>query len=484
MKDKKMYRCQVCQHHEPKWLGRCPECGSWNSFQEVAPPGGAARGRRAADGTEGSGPVPLSTIETREGLRFDSGVDEVNRVLGGGIMKGSAILVGGEPGIGKSTLMLQISSATRTPGRVLYISGEESPAQIRLRADRLEVDCERIEVFSGTELSALLKVLDQVRPVLIVVDSIQTVYSADIGSVPGTVNQIKLCTQELIGWAKGHDAALFLVAHVTKEGVIAGPKVVEHLVDTVLYFDSGTMEVRILRADKNRFGSVDEIGIFEMGERGLATVQDPSLIFLTHRQGELPPGVAVVPIYEGSRVLMVEIQSLVVPAKGGISRVYADKIEVARVSRIAAVLEKHLKLRFSDRDAYVNVGGGIRLGEVGIELPLAIALYSARMNQPLPPLTAMVGEVSLAGEVRPVRYLDRRMRTVLEMGFRRFIHPAADPARSAGRNGPAAPNGTAAPGSLPVRTLAEAVRLSFGLSPSAGSAAAPERPGSEKPGLA
>jgi DNA repair protein RadA/Sms len=462
MKEKSFFQCQVCQHHEPKWLGRCPECGSWNSFREAAAVSPPHRGKAAAASPDGSGPVPLASIASREGLRFDAGIDEVNRVLGGGVMKGSAILVGGEPGIGKSTLMLQISALTDTKGRVLYISGEESPGQIRLRADRLRLSCERIEVFCGTELAAILKVLEQVRPVLIVVDSIQTVYSADIGSVPGTVNQIKLCTQELIGWAKGHDAALFLIGHVTKEGVIAGPKVVEHLVDTVLYFDSGTLEVRLLRAEKNRFGSVEEIGIFEMTERGLATVQDPSLIFLTHRQGELPPGVAVVPIYEGSRVLLVEIQSLVVPAKGGISRVYADKIENGRVSRIAAVLEKHLRLRFSDRDVYVNVGGGMRLAEVGIELPLAMALYSARMNQPLPPLTAMVGEVSLAGEVRPVRYLDRRMKTVFEMGYRRFIHPA--PAESLSGGGPAAPvNGAGRDRSFPAVTLSEAVRLAFGV---------------------
>ena len=370
-----------------------------------------------------SHPRPLSSIETREALRLDSGLAEMNRVLGGGVMKGSVALLAGEPGIGKSTLMLQLAAGIGSAGRVLYISGEESPAQIRLRADRLGLRSSRIEVFSETELSAILRVCEDVKPIVVILDSIQTVYSEDIGSVPGTVNQIKLCTQELIDWAKSHGAALFLVGHVTKEGYIAGPKVVEHMVDTVLYFDSGSAEIRILHCAKNRFGSVDEIGIFEMGEQGLRQVDNPASVFLSHRMGEQPPGVAVAPVYEGSRILLVEIQSLVVPAKGGISRVFSERIDTARVSRVAAVLEKHLKVRLSDQDIYVNVGGGMRIGEVGIDLPLCLSLYSARINQPIPARTAAVGEISLAGEVHPVGHLDRRIRAVQEMGFSRLISP-------------------------------------------------------------
>ena len=354
---------------------------------------------------------------------MDSGLGEMDRVLGGGIMKGSVALIAGEPGIGKSTLMLQLASGVRTEGRVLYISGEESPGQIRLRADRLGITNSRIEIFSETELSALLRVCEKIKPIVVILDSIQTVHSEDIGSVPGTINQIKLCAQELIDWAKSHGAALFLVGHVTKEGYIAGPKVIEHMVDTVLYFDTGNAEIRILHCAKNRFGSVDEIGIFEMGEEGLEQVENPAAVFLSQREGEQPPGVTVAPVYEGSRILLVEIQSLVVPAKGGVSRVFSERIDSARVSRMAAVLEKHLKVRLSDQDIYVNVGGGIRISEVGVDLPLSLSLYSARINQPIPSLTAVVGEISLAAEVHPVAHLDKRIRAVQEMGFSRLVHP-------------------------------------------------------------
>lgn len=421
MKNKNYFQCSECGHREPRWLGRCPECGNWNSLQEKQQTGLKKKGSSELE----QAPVPLDSIEIQEGLRFDSGISEVNRVLGGGIIKGSAILIGGEPGIGKSTLMLQISARTRTRGRVLYISGEESAGQIRMRADRLGITGERIEIFSSTELSSILSTLDQVKPVVIIIDSIQTIYSAELGVVPGTVNQIKLCAQELISWAKARDAALFLIGHVTKEGVLAGPKVIEHIVDTVLYFDTGTEDIRVLRATKNRFGAIDEIGIFQMSAAGLEVIQDPASIFITRREDNMPAGVVVAPTYEGSRVLVVEIQSLVVPAKGGISRVFSDRIDNARVSRMAAVLEKHLRLRFSDQDIYVNVAGGMRLGEVAIELPLCLALYSARINQPLPPSTSVIGEVSLAGEIRPVSHLDRRLRTVMEMGYKRALHPGS-----------------------------------------------------------
>ena len=395
-------------------------------------------------------PIPLSAVETREALRLGSGLAELDRVLGGGIMKGSASLIAGEPGIGKSTLMLQLAAGMKTGGRILYVSGEESPGQIRLRADRLGIHSDRIEILAATELAGVLGACERLKPVGIIVDSIQTLYSEDIGSVPGTVNQLKLCSQELGGWAKGRGAALFLVGHVTKEGYIAGPKVIEHMVDTVLYFETGSNEIRILRAAKNRFGSVDEIGIFRMGERGLEQVDNPASLFLTQREAGSPPGVAVAPVYEGSRVLLVEIQCLVVPAKGGISRVFSERIDSGRVSRMAAVLEKQLKVRFSDQDLYVNVGGGMRIGEVGIELPLSLSLYSARINQPIPPGTATIGEVSLAGEIHPIGHLDRRVRAVQEMSFRRLLHP------------PIANDRPAAPGlGVAVATLSEAVRRCF-----------------------
>jgi DNA repair protein RadA/Sms len=355
---------------------------------------------------------------------MDTGIAEMNRVLGGGLMRGSSVLVGGEPGIGKSTLMLQVAARIATPGRSLYVSGEESPGQLRMRADRLAVSSQRIEVLAETELTAIMQVLEQVKPVLIIVDSLQTLYTREVNALPGTVNQIKVCTQEMVEWARSRGAGIFLVAHVTKEGAIAGPKLVEHLVDTVLAFEQASAEVRTLQAVKNRFGSVDEIGFFRMTENGLAEVDDASSLFLTRREGEIPAGVAVAPVFEGSRALLIEIQALTVPAKSGISRIYSDRIDSGRVARMAAVLEKHLGLHLAEHDIYVNVAGGIRIAEVGVELPLALALYSARVNAPLPVRTAVIGEVSLTGEVRPVPSLEKRFRACREMGFETLIGPA------------------------------------------------------------
>jgi DNA repair protein RadA/Sms len=417
MKQKITFLCGSCGHQELKWMGRCPECGTWNSFQKVE----ADRGGRKPPGLSVS--IPLSAIETEEKVRWDTGNGEVNRVLGGGLMKSSSVLLGGEPGIGKSTLVLQIAQSLVTRGRILYVSGEESEAQIRMRADRLGIASDTIEIFCETELAAILSVLDKVKPVLLIVDSVQTILSEEGGSVPGTVSQIKLCTQELNSVIKRRGVSLILIGHVTKEGIIAGPKVIEHMVDTVLYFDGANSAVRFLRSTKNRFGSTDEIGIFQMTEKGLSQVRNPASIFLEHREGSPPAGVAVAPVYEGSRVLLVEIQSLVVPAKGGISRVFSDRIDSRRVSRIAAVLEKHLNIPFSTLDVYVNVAGGMRIEEVGTDLALAMALYSAKTGLSLPSLTAVIGEVSLAGEIRGVPHVDRRIRSSREMGFKQVIGP-------------------------------------------------------------
>jgi DNA repair protein RadA/Sms len=391
-------------------------------------------------------------------MRLDTGITEMNRVLGGGLMRGSSVLIGGEPGIGKSTLMLQAAARLVTKARVLYVSGEESPGQLRMRADRLGVSCDRIEVLSETELTAVMQVLEQVKPVLVVVDSIQTLYSREVNALPGTVNQIKVCTQELVEWARSRGAAILLVAHVTKEGAIAGPKLVEHIVDTVVSFEQASAEVRTLQAVKNRFGSVDEIGFFRMTENGLAEVEDAASLFLTRREGGNPPGVAVAPVFEGSRALLVEIQSLVVPAKSGISRIYSDRIDAGRVARMAAVLEKHLGLHLAEHDIYVNVAGGIRIAEVGVELPLGLALYSARVGTPLPSRLAVVGEVSLTGEVRPVPGLEKRVRAARELGFDRVIGPRDD---SVPRNEKGAEPVASAPGFTAVSLIQEAVKAVF-----------------------
>ena len=428
------YRCSACGYTQPRWLGRCPECGEWNTLVEVIiqdasiGPGsifasGAAAGNSFSAPAISPRPIPLSAVETRDSVRLSTGIEELDRVLGGGAMKRSAILVGGEPGIGKSTLLLQAAAAAVTNGRILYVSGEESASQIRSRADRLNLPLDRIEILCTGRLEDIGRALEEVNPVFVIVDSIQTVWSPEAGSVPGTVNQLKLCAHELVCWVKERDSVLFLVAHVTKDGTIAGPKALEHLVDTVVSFDRNDEDIRFLRALKNRFGSVDELGIFQMTAQGLSSMEDPSSLFIVRRTGVLPAGVAVVPVFEGSRVFLVEIQALTVPAKGSMTRVYSDRIDAARVSRVAAVLEKRVGLRFSDHDMYVNVAGGVRLSESAIDLALAVALYSARTDIASPGGAACIGELSLAGEIRPVARMKPRIRSASGLGFPRVYAP-------------------------------------------------------------
>lgn len=375
-------------------------------------------------------PVPLASVNPLEGTRISTGIAEFDRVLGGGAMKRSAVLIGGEPGIGKSTLLLQTAAqlaASKAAGPVLYVSGEESAAQIRARADRLgltdSVKGGGLDLLCTTHLADIEDALNTMNPGFVVVDSIQTVYSPDAGIVPGTVNQLKYCANELIGWVKERDSVLVITAHVTKEGAIAGPKSLEHMVDAVISFERNQEQVRFLRAQKNRFGSVDELGIFAMTETGLIPVEDPSTLFITRRSGQLPAGVASVPVFEGSRVFLVEIQALTVPAKASVTRVYSDKIDSARVSRVAAVLEKRAGLRFSDQDIYINVAGGVRLTESAIDGALAAALYSARTDLPLPENAAIVGELSLAGEIRPVNRIKQRAKAASGLGYSLVLAP-------------------------------------------------------------
>jgi len=395
-------------------------------------PGGAASGSRASGGSGRARrqPEPIGDIEASETERASTGMAELDRVLGGGIVSGASVLVGGEPGIGKSTLMLQMAAQMRSRS-VLYVTGEESARQIRLRADRLGVSNPRLEILAENELERIASILSPKKAggdapySVVIIDSIQTIYSPEAGSVPGTPNQIKYTAFEIAESAREHGMAVFFVAHVTKEGNIAGPKTIEHMVDTVLYFEQSDDDTRYLRASKNRFGSTDEIGLFTMQAKGLIQITDPNSVFLVRRSGALPAGVVVAPVIEGSRVLLVEVQALTVPAKGGISRVYSDKVDSRRVSRMAAVLEKHIGLSFSDHDIYVNVAGGMRIMDVGVELPLAIALYSARTDRVFPSHTTVAGEVSLAGEVRPVPQMARRARTAGEVGFEHCFGPGS-----------------------------------------------------------
>ena len=430
-----MYKCSNCGYSQPKWLGRCPECGEWNSLEEIIIDRNSLT--PAGRGTEEAvkqKPVDLASVKAMESVRFSTGIDEFDRVLGGGATKRSAVLLGGEPGIGKSTLLLQTASSAAklfakagSPGaKVLYVSGEESAAQIKDRADRLELDCSGIQILCTSRLEDALDALDAINPLLVIIDSIQTIYSAEAGIIPGTVNQLKFCANELVAWVKERDSVLVMTAHVTKEGTIAGPKSLEHMVDTVISFERNTDDIRFLHAQKNRFGSVDELGIFTMTAKGLVPVIDPTSLFLTKRGSSQPAGVACTPVFEGSRVFLVEIQALTVPAKASVSRVYSEKIDSGRVARVAAVIEKRCGLKFSDQDLYVNVGGGVRLTESSIDAALACALYSARTDIALKPDTAVFGELSLAGEIRPVSKSKQRIKAAQNLGFNTVVAPEAE----------------------------------------------------------
>jgi len=417
--DRTTYICSSCHHEEPKWLGRCPACGAWNTFQEAS-----ASRLPSAQHIKQISSIPLTGITTVDKPRFSSGIEEVDRVLGGGIVPGMSVLIGGEPGIGKGTLLMSVASKSETKGTVLYVSGEESPQQIKMRADRLGVHRDKIELLCTNDLTHVLTALEKLHPVILIVDSIQTLIAPEAGTIPGTANQIKYCALELAEWGRNHDTASFLVAHVTKDGMIAGPKAAEHIVDVVLMFEQNDTDARFLRSSKNRFGSVDEVGLFLMGETGLEEISDSSGFFLGGKRDKNPIGVAVAATWEGSRCLMVDIQALIVPGKSGFSRVYSERIDASRVSRIAAILEKHTGIVFSDQDIYVNVAGGIRLTEPGIDLSLAMALYSARANVDIPVSVAFAGELSLAGEIRAVRRMKQRSKTAQAMGFTRLLGPA------------------------------------------------------------
>ena len=431
IKARTVYKCSSCNSVQSVWNGRCPSCGAWNTIEEcIEDPNSTAQafGQKASEIAK---PVPLASVNAQENSRLLTGIQEFDRVLGSGAMKRSAILIGGEPGIGKSTLLMQTAAAVASrcknlSGRVLYVSGEESAGQIKNRADRLRLNTDGIEILCTMRLEDIKEALKTLNPSFVIIDSIQTVYSVEAGVVPGTINQLKYCANELTGWVKERDSVLIMSAHVTKEGTIAGPKSLEHMVDTVISFERNDDDVRFLRAVKNRFGSVDEIGIFAMTEKGLEGVKDPNAMFITKRSGQTPAGIANTAVFEGSRAFIVEIQALTVPAKANVSRVYSDKIDSARVARVAAVLEKRTGIRFCDNDLYINVAGGVKLTESSIDGALAAALYSARTDLPVSENTVITGELSLAGEIRPVSRLKQRIKTARELGFKTILAPEAE----------------------------------------------------------
>lgn len=415
-KNKSVFQCSECSHTELKWIGRCPSCSSWNTFEEVVEEKKQTQNKRQ-NKAQAKGFV-LDEIELNKTHRLQTSLLEFDRVLGGGLVEESSILIGGEPGIGKSTLMLQIASLYAKDTRILYVSGEESVNQIKGRANRLGINNKNIIVLSSSEMDVISDEIMRVKPKIIVIDSVQTVITEEGRAIPGTPNQIKSAIYETLNIAGLVQAAVLFTAHVTKDGIIAGPKTAEHMVDTVIYFEQADNDIRVLRAVKNRFGSIDEIGLFRMSEKGLLPIADPSELVLHRREGDLPAGCAQTMLIEGTRAFAIEIQALTVSAQSSLSRTFSDKIDSKRISRLAAVLEKHLGIVFSSQDIYVKVAGGLRVNEPASDLAIATALYSARTGLALPALTAFLGEISLAGEIMPIPFMQRRLKAASESGFK------------------------------------------------------------------
>ncbi|MDE0682713.1 MAG: DNA repair protein RadA [Candidatus Poribacteria bacterium] len=422
-REKRRFVCQECGYITPKTLGRCPSCKSWQSFAEevetlITP------SRHRGIGQASREPEPISQVTASEVERHLTGMSEFDRVLGGGIVPGAVVLIGGDPGIGKSTLLLQASDAlSRNYGEVLYVSGEESVSQTKLRATRLGVKSDTLYVLCENDLEQIEKHIDAQKPKVVVIDSIQAVYLTSIQSAPGSVTQIRECTGHLLICAKNRNIPIFLVGHVTKEGAIAGPRVLEHMVDTVLYFEGeGHHIYRVLRAIKNRFGSTNEIGIFEMRNTGLADVMNPSEIFLSDREEQVS-GSVVVSSMEGTRPLLMEVQALVVPTNYGNPRNTATGVDRHRIALLIAVLNKRVGIDVGDSDVFVNITGGLRIDEPGIDLGVLMAISSSHRDMPIDRQTVMIGEVGLGGEIRPVTHVDRRIREAAKLGFKRAVFP-------------------------------------------------------------
>ncbi|MFH1037588.1 MAG: DNA repair protein RadA [PVC group bacterium] len=422
---KSAFFCQECGYRSLKWLGKCPGCGGWNTLVEETVEV-EKKGTRAHPRWERQKPLPISEIKSRADIRTRTGIKEFDRILGGGIVAGSLVLVGGEPGIGKSTILLQVSNALSLSEKtVLYVSGEESVEQSKLRAERLGASSPGLYLVSETNLDLILEYIREVQPSLVVIDSIQTVFHPEVTSAPGSISQVRECAARLLVAAKSEGFAIFLVGHVTKTGAIAGPRVLEHMVDTVLYFEGDRHHAyRILRAVKNRFGSTDEIGIFQMSEGGLMEVKNPSEIFLSQREPGLT-GSVVVPCLEGKRPILVEIQALTVSTGLAIPRRRATGLDVNRVLILMAVLERRAGLRLQDKDVFVNVVGGVKITEPAADLGVVAAVASNVKNAPIPPETVVLGEVGLGGEVRAVRQIEQRLKEAAKLGFERAIIPGS-----------------------------------------------------------
>jgi len=451
-----LFVCQSCGAEHRKWMGQCPDCQSWNSVIEQQITSTPMRKGKAFPLTV----TPITEIDSSASPRRSSGLHELDRVLGGGFVPGSAVLIGGDPGIGKSTLLLQASQHLGEQGTVLYVTGEESPQQVRMRGERIKAGHAAIHLAASNDLEAILATIDQLKPATVIIDSIQTTITSRLSSAPGTVAQVRDCASSLIQSAKQRGHALVLVGHVTKDGSIAGPRVLEHMVDAVLYFEGDRGHAhRILRAVKNRFGPTGEIGIFEMSDAGLTGIRDASKIFLAERAADVP-GSVILACMEGTRPLLVEVQALVAPTVYATPKRSATGLDTGRMSMLAAVLERRIGLPLGQQDIYVNVVGGARILEPAADLAVMLAIISAYQERPMPADMVTFGEVGLTGEIRPVSQPEARAREAANMGFSKLLLPRGNHARvrKASAAATLAPKSKAGVSYHPVRNMAEAAQ--------------------------
>lgn len=424
MKAKTSFFCSDCGYETPKWSGRCPACGAWNTIVEALPETKSKSGAAAVSSRAGgSAPQLLSELGTEDEIRFSTGMAEFDRVLGGGAVRGSLVLVGGAPGIGKSTLLLQLCGLAGGSEKILYVTGEESKRQLKMRAERLKVESPQLYILAETDLMETLNAVDSVKPDILIVDSIQTLFNPELSASPGSVTQVKDCTMALMQLSKSAGITVFVVGHVNKEGAIAGPKVLEHMVDCVLYFEGErSMSYRILRAAKNRFGSTNEIGVFEMADIGLREVKNPSEMLLSGRPDNCP-GTCVTCVMEGTRPLLAEIQALIAPSAFNGARRSSNGIDYNRATLLLAVLEKRGGIALSGSDAYINVIGGLELEEPAADLATVLAIVSSYRDRPVGNDLAAVGEVGLTGEIRSVNAINQRLAEIARLGFKRCVIP-------------------------------------------------------------
>ena len=422
-KEKSVFFCQECGYESAKWLGKCPGCGQWNTFvEELVTKQSADTGRLLPS----SEPMTLQEIQYDDVMRIDTGIYELNRVLGGGMVPGALMLLAGDPGIGKSTLTMQLAGTIHTQDKILYVSGEESRQQLKMRAQRLGVNTEQLYILTENNLAVIEKHIDKIKPRLLILDSIQTVYLPEITSAPGSVSQLRECTGKLLQWAKGVGLSVIVVGHVTKDGAVAGPRVLEHMVDTVLYFEGDRSDAyRLLRAVKNRFGSTNEIGVFEMQEKGLVEVTNPSEMMISGRPKNAS-GAVVACSLEGTRPILLEVQALVAETSFGMARRTANGVDYNRINILLAILEKRCGYAMSRFDAYVNIAGGMKMNEPALDLAVVMALVSSYKNREVDPGMLIFGEVGLSGEVRGVSQAAQRVAEAIKMGFTTVVLPKAN----------------------------------------------------------